>query len=283
MSRNMLPHKPIKLAGVIPVLLLTLATYPPGVQAQLARSPLAPPSERSALRSSASLSLSNIIANTPIHLAQNFPDEGDPKGRRRGGTSRREGCPDLRTPITALVPGEETNGTSFLASTVAEYPTFWVYVPEFPANLRSGEFVLQDEEGKDVFRTAIPLSGKAGAIAIGLPPNPQYALKQNSKYHWFFRVYCGGSQNQSEYIFVDAWVQRVALTPDLQRQLETAKPREYTAYAAHKVWYDAVTNLAELRRTNPGDRVLTEEWTNLLKAVGLEELAQAPIVQTSQR
>jgi hypothetical protein len=300
MSRNMLPQKPIKLAGVIPVLLLTLAGYPPRVQAQVARSPFAQrldekaqPSERSALtledsltlryRSSASLSLSNIIANTPIHLAQDFPDEGDPKGRRRGGTSRGESCPKLKTPITALVPGEETSDRSFLASTVAEYPTFWVYVPEFPANLRSGEFVLQDEEGNDVFRTAIPLPGKPGAIAIGLPPNPQYALKQNSKYHWFFRVYCGNPQNQTEYFFVDAWVQRVALTPDLQRQLETAKPREYTAYAAHKVWYDAVTNLAELRRTNPGDRVLTEEWTNLLKAVGLEELAQAPIVQTSQR
>ncbi len=281
MSRNMLPHKPIKLAGVIPVLLLTLASYPPRVQAQLARSPFAQRLDEKALPSDRSLS--NIIANTPIHLAQNFPDEGDPKGRRRGGTSRREGCPDLKTPITALVPGEETNGRSFLASTVAEYPTFWVYVPEFPANLRSGEFVLQDEEGKDVFRTAIPLPAKPGAIAIGLPPNPQYALKQNSKYHWFFRVYCGGSQNQSEYIFVDAWVQRVALTPDLQRQLETAKSREYTVYAANKVWYDAVTNLAELRRTNPGDRVLTQEWTNLLKAVGLEELAQAPIVQTSQR
>jgi hypothetical protein len=61
--------------------------------------------------------------------------------------------------------------------------------------------------------------------------------------------------------------------------LATAKPREYTAYAAHNVWYDAVTNLAELRRANPGDRVLAQEWTNLLKAVGLEELAQVAIVQ----
>jgi hypothetical protein len=48
-----------------------------------------------------------------------------------------------------------------------------------------------------------------------------------------------------------------------------------------------VTNLAELRSTNPGVseappqevRVLAQEWTNLLKAVGLEELAGAPIVQ----
>jgi hypothetical protein len=279
MSRNELPQKRPKLAIIMPLLLLTLASYPARVQAQLMRSPLAPTSGRSALRSSASLSHSNIIANTPIHLAQNFPDEGDPKGRRRGGTSRREGCPNLKTPITALVPGEETNGTSFFASTVAEHPTFWVYVPELPTNLRSGEFVLQDEQENDVWRTPLTLPEKSGAIAISLPQNPQYALKQNSKYHWFFRVYCGDPQNQPEYIFVDAWMQRVALTPNLQRQLETAKPQEYTAYAAHNIWYDAVTNLAELRRTNPGDRVLTQEWTNLLKAVDLEELAQAPIVQ----
>jgi hypothetical protein len=266
----MSPQKPMKLAGVIPLLVLMLASYAPEVQAQLARSLNAPSSGRS---------LSNIVANTPIHLAQDFPDEGDPKGRRRGGTSRREGCPALKTPITALVPGEETNGTSFLASTVAEYPTVWVYVPELPTNLRSGEFVLQDEEGNDVFRTPITLQGLPGAIAINLPQNPQYALKQNSKYHWFFRVYCGDPQNHPEYIFVDAWMQRVVLSPDLQWQLETAKPRDYTAYAAHNVWYDAVTNLAELRRTNPGERVLTQEWTNLLKAVGLEELAEAPVVQ----
>jgi hypothetical protein len=279
MSRNELPQKHPKLAIIMPLLILTLASYPARVQAQLTRSPLAPTSGRSALRSSASLSHSNIIANTPIHLAQNFPDEGDPKGRRRGGTSRREGCPNFKTPITALVPGEETNGTSFLASTVAEHPTFWVYVPELPTNLRSGEFVLQDEQENDVWRTPLTLPEKSGAIAINLPPNPQYALKQNSKYHWFFRVYCGDPQNQPEYIFVDAWMQRVALTSDLQRQLETAKPREYNAYAAHNIWYDAVTNLAELRRINPSDRVLAQEWTNLFKAVGLEELAQAPIVQ----
>ena len=287
MSRNELPQKHPKLAIIMPLLLLTLVSYPARVQAQLARSPLAPSSGRSALRSSASLSHSNIVANTPIHLAQNFPDEGDPKGRRRGGTSRREGCPNLKTPITALVPGEETNGTSFLASTVAEYPTFWVYVPELPTNFRSGEFVLQDEQENDVWRTPLTLPEKSGAIAISLPPNRKYALKQDLKYHWFFRVYCGEPQNKPEYFFVDAWVQRVAMTPDLQRQLATAKPREYTAYAAHNVWYDAVTNLAELRSTNPGVsevppqevRVLAQEWTNLLKAVGLEELAQAPIVQ----
>lgn len=266
MSKNKLYQKHFKLAGVIPLLLLSFGIYPQWVQAE------------------AALSFSNNVANTPTLVAQKFPDNGEPIGRRRGGTSRREGCPSQKTPITALVPGEEASNKSFLASTTAEYPTFWVYIPELLPNVSYGEFVLQDEEGNDVWRTTITLQGMAGAMAINLPPNPQYALKQNSKYNWYFKVYCGQAQNQRQYVYVDAWVQRVALTPGLQQQLKTASPREYTAYVANNIWYDAVTNLAELRRTNPSDRLLAEDWTKLLTSVGLKELAGAPIVQIySQR
>lgn len=263
MNLNKLPQLQIKLTGVIYALLL-IASYPPQVYARLSQS-------------------FSSVTNTHSHLAQKFPDNGAPKGRRRGGTSRRDGCPKLKTPITALVPGEENNHKSFLASTVAEYPTFWVYVPELPSNLRSGEFVLQDEEGNDILRTLIPLPETSAVIGLRLPSNPQYALKQDLKYHWYFRLYCGQAQNQPEYFYVDAWVRRVALTPELQKQLGKAKPRDYTVYAANNIWYDTVTTLAELRRTNPGDRLLGQEWTKLFKAVGLEELAQAPIVLRSNQ
>jgi hypothetical protein len=261
MSKNKLPQRHHKLACAIPLLVIGLVSDPIKVQANPVQS------------------FRNRVTHTSNLLAQRFPDNGDPKGRRRGGTSRRDGCPELKTPITALVPGEENNNKSFFASTVAEYPTFWVYVPELPTNSRFGEFVLQDEQGNDVYRTSLTLSGKAGIIGISLPSSSQYALKQNLKYHWFFRVYCGNPQNKPEYLFVDAWLQRVALTPDLQQQLKTAQSREYTVYAANNLWYDAITNLANLRSTNPSERVLAEDWTNLFKAVGLEELAQAPIVQ----
>ena len=100
---------------------------------------------------------------------QQFPDDGDPTGRRRGGTSRRGDCPNLKTPLTALVPGEETNKKSFLGTTISEYPSFWVYIPELPSDIRSGEFVLQDQEGNDIWRTPITLTGKPGAISVKLP------------------------------------------------------------------------------------------------------------------
>ncbi|KYC42409.1 hypothetical protein WA1_20810 [Scytonema hofmannii PCC 7110] len=215
----------------------------------------------------------------PIILAQKFPPNGEPTGRRRGGTSRGENCPDLETPVTAIVPGDENNNKSLFASTVAEYPTFWVYLPKLPDNLRSGEFVLQDEQGQDIYRTPLTLPRKPGALSIALPSNPKYALKLNSKYQWFFRVYCNNKQQiPSDYFFVDAWLQRVALTPNLQQELNKAKAKEHTVYTANNLWYDAITSLGERRRDNPNDRLLAEEWAKLLKTMGLLELAQEPIL-----
>jgi hypothetical protein len=254
MNKNKSFQMQIKLT-LIPLLLFSLATSQ--VQAQ---------------------SLNNIVSikqNKPTD--QQFPDDGDPTGRRRGGTSRGD-CPNFKTPLTALVPGEETSKKSFLGTTISEYPTFWVYLPELGSDIRSGEFVLQDQEGNDIWRTPITLPGKPGAIAVKLPSNPQYALKPNLKYHWYFNIYCSPSQKISAY-FVDAWVRRVTITPQLQQQLNNAKSQKYKVYAANNIWYDAITNLGELRRNNSGDRTFVEDWTKLLKSVNLPELAPAPIVQ----
>ena len=79
--------------------------------------------------------------------------------------------------------------------------------------------------------------------------------------------------------FVDAWVRRVTLTPELQQQLNNAKSQKYKVYIANNIWYDAITNLGELRRNNSGSSAFVEDWTKLLKSVNLSELASAPIVQ----
>ena len=255
MSKNK-STKPL-FSGVIPLLFWCITIYPVQVQAQ---------------------SFTNAIANKQSKPSdQQFPDDGDPTGRRRGGTSRGD-CPSLKTPITALVAGEDTDNKSFIGSTLAQYPTFWVYLPELPNNIRSGEFVLQNQQGSDILRQAIALPGKSGIIGISLPQNPQLALRTNSKYHWYFNVYCDTPQKNSAYV-VDAWVRRLAPTAEIQRQLSGAKSPQYNVYAANNIWYDAVNNLAQKRLTNPNDATLAEDWGKLLKSVGLSELTSAPIIQ----
>jgi hypothetical protein len=57
-------------------------------------------------------------------------------------------------------------------------------------------------------------------------------------------------------------------------------PREQiNLYAANGIWHDALTNLAQLRQTNPEDAALMADWESLLKSVNLEAIATEPIVQ----
>jgi hypothetical protein len=42
-------------------------------------------------------------------------------------------------------------------------------------------------------------------------------------------------------------------------------------YADARLWDETLTSLAELQRTNPQDRELKAEWTDVLRAIGLTE------------
>lgn len=264
----------MKTANVIPFLLISLTSYPLAVKAKLTET------------------MSKPINSVGIYLVQKpkFPDNGAPTGRRRGGTSR-DGCPTLSKPVTALVPGEETLGKaegttlskstskSFLTSTVAEYPSFLFYIPALPTSIDAGEFVLQDEAEDDVYRTPLTLPQKPGIIGINLIQNVQYSLQINKKYHWYFKVYCEDRKRASDYFFVDGWIQRVALMPRLNSQLSKANLSKYKIYTGNNLWYDALTNLADLRYTNSHNAALAKDWDDLLKPVGLQDLTGIPIIQ----
>lgn len=215
-----------------------------------------------------------------------LPSRGAPLGRRRGGTSRN-GCPAIDVPLTALVPGKETAtelspSSSFLASTVSEHPTFWLYIPQLPDKLRTGEFILQTETGEDLERAQIKLPSTAGAIAIALSSNAQYSLATGQKYHWYFKIYCGEPTPDSDYIFVDAWIEKVALSPELEIQLQIPQKPDYLVYSDQHIWYDALTSLGKQIQTNPNNNELKTDWHNLLRMVELCHLGNYPIVKIHQ-
>lgn len=74
-------------------------------------------------------------------------------------------------------------------------------------------------------------------------------------------------------------MQRQVLTQALENQLKTAKPKEYIAYSANNIWYDALTNLGQLRHANPQNITINKDWVDLLNAVALQDIAQEPIIQ----
>ncbi|MGL5922497.1 DUF928 domain-containing protein [Chroococcidiopsis sp.] len=203
-----------------------------------------------------------------------FSGYGRP-GRRTGGGSRSP-CPPIDPPLTALIP--ETN----LGKTVAERPSFWFFVPYSPRQAPSGEFVLQSEQGNDVYRTSVTLPQTPGIVSLSIP-SPVTPLEISKSYRWYFKLYCEPQQGSTP-IFVEGWLQRVALTPTLKSQLLAAKARDYAVYASNGIWYDALTHLAQLRRTNGANTKLDDEWAGLLnaKGVGLEQLRQQPIVGSAE-
>lgn len=210
-----------------------------------------------------------------------FPDNGAPTGRRRGGTSRN-GCPTVKIPLTALVPGHETmdefqDSTSFLAATVSENTTFWVYIPTLPKKTYFGELIVQNEAQEDIYRTSITLN-KTG-IVIGISPllNPKYYLKIGQRYHWYFKIYCQDAEPEAGYFYVDAWIQRVALTPELKLKLQKVKFQNSLTDFDLNIWYDKLTILGKLLGANPQNKNIQFNWNKLLKSVGLENVTHTPV------
>ncbi len=230
--------------------------------------------------------VSKIPDNLGSHFVQQpeFPDSGTPVGRRRGAAGR--GNCTVDQPLTALVPAinktlDEGQGkaTYVWAKTVAERPTFSYYLPYSPKSLRSIEFVLQKGED-DVYRAPVALPQRPGIVSVSLPSTAK-PLEIGEKYHWFLKISmnCDSQQLSDGKDYVEGWVQRVELNPNLARQLEAATPQQRAAlYAANGIWHEALTTLAALRLVNAEDATLKDDWTELLQSTGLADIASKPIV-----
>lgn len=208
----------------------------------------------------------------------NTPQNGSSRGRptRRQGTGSRNGeCAMVKIPLTALVAANSTN----LA--IEEYPTFWFFLPYSSNQATSGEFSLQDEANNDIYRTSFQVPEKPGIISVSIPSNLQ-PLELNKNYRWHLKISCKSPRNQiaknaSDFVF--GWMQRVGLESDLANKLKTVDTLRgrIELYKQNGMWQSALTEFNKLRTTQVQNIVLTNEWGNLLKAMGLEDLAQQSI------
>ena len=221
---------------------------------------------------------------------------GHPQG---GGT--RGGCPRVEKPITALVPTSsdrstsgasqslrattKTTATSTIGLTTAKHPMFWLYVPYSFSSPRRIEFALKDEKGKPIYQTSF-LESKIAPGIVGFElPSTAPSLDVNKVYGWQFSMSCKPEKPDVVEDFavegatVEGWVHRIKPNSSLAEQLNRATPEERVAlYTKAGIWYDAVTVLAQLRRQNPNNAKLREEWVKLLKDVDLDAIADEPIV-----
>lgn len=227
----------------------------------------------------ASRSAANPFITTP--LLKGPKDRGAPAPGKRAGGGSRGMCPVASKSLTALVPiipsSPTTRGDSVLGLTVAAHPTLWFYFPYALTSTRPVEFVLKDDQDNLIYHTQLSESGATpGVVGFKLPKTVP-ALEVNKRYKWYFTIYCD-AQERSDFRSVEGWVQRVALNPSLQRELEQTKlQQKFLRYSEVGVWYEAVTALADLRRQNPQDATLKKEWDKLMQLVDLNAIAPEPI------
>ncbi|MBE9017238.1 hypothetical protein C7Y66_04055 [Chroococcidiopsis sp. CCALA 051] len=227
------------------------------------------------------------VSAQPRYTPPPFPTSGTPTGRTRGAAGRGGDC-GFKLPLTALAPAvEKTVGTGkatyVWGQTIAEYPTFWFYIPAANPSLRSVEFVLQDDRDNDVYRSAVELPAKPGIIGVRLP-STQPPLKLNQNYHWFLKTEIAASCDRQDSTIaikdsVEGWVQRVSPTATMRSQLKTATPEQrLDLYAQQGLWYDAIATIAEQRLQQPENAVLKANWHGLLQSANLSDMTSQPLL-----
>ncbi|NJR60360.1 MAG: DUF928 domain-containing protein [Cyanobacteria bacterium CRU_2_1] len=221
------------------------------------------------------------LAQTESHLLVSelppLPPRTPPPNQTRSGGSLNGGgtCRESDEPLIALAP--EVNPVL----TTSEHPTFLFYVPYPSEQVAYGEFTVNQtnadlDEVAHLYQARFTLPETPGIVSIRLPL--ESALQEDTYYHWYFKIYCGSPATDSALssddsdlsdLDVNGWVIRVPLTPDLEQQINAATP---------DIWYDSLAQLAEQLQLSPQDQVLGDRWRSLLETIGLEELAQEPLV-----
>jgi len=223
-----------------------------------------------------------IMADSPgttstrtVTISQNEeatpPVQGRPRRTVPGGT--RDLCLSGTKPLAALIPEK------LVGLTTTEYPTWFFYIPQTSA--KEGVFSLYDENNQQIYNTNVKTPQQSGVISVSIPAaSTSSALAVGKTYRWNFNLICN-SQDQAKNKIISGFTQRVAPSQDLVSKLENAKTMRdrLKIYAQAGIWHETLTILAQLRRDNPNDPDLAKDWADLLKQVGLAEIAEEPLVR----
>lgn len=211
---------------------------------------------------------------TPVQAQVSFrpPGRKPPTDERTvGGGSRGDTC--------AIGKSNKKNGTivkvlpkSNIGLTTQQRPSIMVYIPKSSA--QSAFFSMQDEDFNHYYETTLQLPQKAGVMEIKIPASVP-ALATGKNYQYSLAMICGLELEPDDPL-ISGWIQRVQPKGNVVNQ--KASVELASQLASNGIWLDAVSTLAELRKSQPSNQSVVNSWQQLLSSVGLSEIAQEPIV-----
>jgi hypothetical protein len=194
---------------------------------------------------------------------------GMPEDNTAGGASRSSGrCPQDRlgddASVTLITPDSKGG------LTVAARPTLLAHIHR--SNAKRLFFSVRDDRGNYHYQTMMTMPKEEGIVAFSLPKNAP-ELEPNKMYHWSVVLVCT-ARLRPDSPRVEGWIQRQQTAPSASvPSLEQA-----VSYYNAGLWYDALGTMADLRQKYQGDRQYEQAWGELMQTVGLNRLAQAPLL-----
>lgn len=200
---------------------------------------------------------------------------------------------------------------SVFSLTTQTDPSFWFYVPYSPAQVPL-TFVLQNEEqNQTLYEVTYPQevsvthdsviheigtheigtremsnremgtremgtremsNRETGVLQVHLP-EAEISLEEGRRYYWHLMAEC--DENASS--FVEGWIERVPVDGLLSEELLAAAPQEKARlYAQKGIWQDSITLLGQ--QLLNGEAEAQEHWRALLSSIGLDAVAQQPLI-----
>ncbi|MEL4896234.1 DUF928 domain-containing protein [Crocosphaera sp. Alani8] len=216
--------------------------------------------------------LSSPLSNGSI-ISLNFPDTGNrdaPKKTTGGGTrSDDQTClvsEDNEPPLVALMPNRQNT-----AKTATNTPTFYGYIPT--TNATEGEFVLVDQNNQEVYHTQFSLPSNPGIIKLEIP---EKANLQPGNYTWSLMVICD-SRYRNRDRYVEGSLEYIPPSQTIENQMKDKPSLERAeVYANASLWFETLDTVVKIKAENP------QEWQQLLTSVGLEMLAEVPVINCCQ-
>ena len=209
------------------------------------------------------------------HLHSKRPEGQGVRVEQDAGVRCGGYAPPIR--LTALIP--ESN----IGMTVAEYPTFFLYIPDADLEGAEGHLVLHNEKNEGIYKQSVKLKDTDSIVSIDLSGSPSLPpLEVGKSYFWEFWIFFD-PPDRSDSTYVSGWIKRVEPNSELKHKLDTALPQEQPAiYAANGIWFEALASLVKLRCSSPNDATLASDWESLLQQVGLPEISRKPLSQCYQ-
>lgn len=191
---------------------------------------------------------------------------------RIGGGSRGGCIANQEQRLIALVPEDS------VGMTVSTNPQLFFYIPE-TTKTNQIEFVVRNQQDQLVYETLLETTDRAGVIAIELPASlQQKSLQTNENYHWYLSMICN-QQKRSHDIVVEGWLRRIEIEPAISQKLQDASPLEKASlYQQQGIWHDALSVVAQEQKNASYRAAAQAKWIELLNALGLEELANQPLI-----